>query len=112
MTALRLYHAIPSGVGALEGVHDPEGVLRHWRSTVNGVQETLSEENERQWRETLQQVCQQVMDAAVCEAGTLTTQRTDDGLAEFMVNSVASLWREEVYVAKAMMESLRTGVAF
>ena len=112
MTALRLYHAIPSCVTALEDVHDHERVLRLWRNTVSGVQETLSEENERQWRGTLQQICQQIVKSAAREVESLANQRTDNGLAEFMANSVAWLWREEMYVAKAVLESLQNGIGF
>ena len=88
-------------------------MLRRWRSTINGVQETLSDENERQWRATLQQICQKVVDAAVREVESLASQRTDGGLAGFMLKSVVSLWREEMYAANAVMGSLvRTGIAF
>ncbi|KAJ3503825.1 hypothetical protein NMY22_g18116 [Coprinellus aureogranulatus] len=112
VTALRLYHAIPLSVTVLEDTEQVKDALRRWRSTTAGIQESMSEVNEMQWRETLGQICQRVVDSANEKTKSLESLgacKSFEGSNGFLLECICSLWREELYVASAVMRSLQGG---
>lgn len=116
ITALRLYHTFPAGVEAPENTTSSEALLDVWRGVVNGEHASISDENEALWRETLLQLCQKIADTAASRAVALLsspmTKDDGDGAVKGMLPCVVSLWNEEMYVARAVSQSIRRDVSF
>ncbi|RXW24145.1 hypothetical protein EST38_g1708 [Candolleomyces aberdarensis] len=115
ITALRLYHAFPAGAAKLESTTDSEAILDVWRGVVSGERASISDENEALWRETLLQLCQKIEGEAasrVASLPSLAKSRDDDGTVEAMLPCIISLWNEEKYIARAVLQSIRDDVSF
>lgn len=80
-----------------------------------GTSDRISEQNERMWRETLQQICQQLIDGGVvgrAKVANFVVQAGDADWVEWMKSNIAGLWNEQEVVAKSVLESLRDGLEF
>jgi hypothetical protein len=98
----------------LESITDREATLDVWREVVNGERASISDENEAVWRETLLQLCQKIEEEATGRVASLPplAKGRDDGAVEAMSPCIMSLWDEEKYVAKAVLQSIRDDVSF
>ena len=107
VSALRLLHA--------DVEHDFEEACGLWRSVLMGQAEMISNENERAWRETLLEICEKI----ALQAKTAIASAADHVASEFaeswlgwVEKNIEMLWREELEVAEAVAQSVRTGVDF
>lgn len=99
----------------MESITDREATLDVWREVVNGERASISDENEAVWRETLLQLCQKIEEEAasrIASLASLAQGRDDGGAVEAMLPCIISLWDEEKYVAKAVLQSIRDDVSF
>ncbi|GBE82304.1 hypothetical protein BKA93DRAFT_760434 [Sparassis latifolia] len=112
ITALRLYHVVESLGPQVPPDSASDVILRSWKDTINGRTSSVSEDNERLWRNTLLDICELV--AARARDGmriTLSGSGTS-GWYSWMEENVRCLWREELEVATAVACSLRAGEEF
>ena len=118
MVALRLFHAFESNDGRDHGDADGfETTLQTWRNVVNGYADSISTQNEEQWRRTLLQICERIIDRARMRMATITAteldDRTEDGKwRRWMTGNVVALWAEERDVAEAVKTSVLSGAEF
>ena len=99
ITALRLYAlALP---GTIEITHTS---LQAWKDTILGTRDCVSGANEEAWRDLLLKLCEQL--AASAREQLLILEGTG-GEA-----SVVFLWREQLFVADAVAESVKRGIEF
>ena len=114
ITSLRLYHILP--LSAYTIPTNPEQLIDRRRDTTLGKQPCISAENEILWRKTLLEVCEGVLSKS--QAGIEKIQRVadDDGKAqtwfEAAKKSIEMLWREEMRVAAAVIQSLEDNEEF
>ncbi len=115
MAALRLFHVFDGvDTGDDQGVAFEAGV-ETWRNVVNGHADTISPENEKEWRRTLLRMCARVKDRARSKLSVMAAlERDDDGASwhKWMTDNLVALWAEERDVAEAVMGSIVSGVEF
>ena len=108
ITALRLYHLFP----AVDSVPpSPDDAIKPWLNTISGIQETISDENEQAWRDSLLRICDGVVHRADAAARQLDAAGCDKSLKDTLRN-LRMLWREERIVAVAVRQSLCAKVEF
>ncbi|KAG2020301.1 hypothetical protein CC2G_005658 [Coprinopsis cinerea AmutBmut pab1-1] len=114
ISALRLYHTLP--LDLTEITTEQEGVLDGWRNLIYGIQDTISAENEVQWKESLVKICMSIEDKAddAILRGTSGEHLELCGLATYswagyMKNCLRYLWQEEREVARAVIQSVENG---
>lgn len=108
ITALRLYHLAVT-VGSAD-----EDAIQPWRDVVTGKRCRVSSENEQSWRKTVVLLCDMLIKRAEKYIALDSTQNKhkEDTWARWMLENIQSLWREEVFVAKAVRESMLRGDEF
>ncbi|KAI0082678.1 SET domain-containing protein [Panus rudis PR-1116 ss-1] len=93
-----------------------ETCLQRWCDTVSGIQETISEENERHWRQVLSEICLTI--ASRVRAGLRRLEESVEGegrsteWGEWMVGNIRYLWLEELEVCECVAESVQRGEEF
>ncbi|KDQ60833.1 hypothetical protein JAAARDRAFT_124205 [Jaapia argillacea MUCL 33604] len=114
ITALRLYHVIPSLYTGVPS--EPATYVDPWRETILGYSEVVSQENEKQWRDTLRQICNTVSERATRSLVGFTHQQNtevdDLGWVQYAADCITTLWREELEVSGAVLQSLDGEVEF
>ncbi|KAG9318465.1 hypothetical protein JVU11DRAFT_556 [Chiua virens] len=108
ITALRLYHHV-AAVGSVD-----EKVIQPWRDVVTGRRPQLSCENEQSWRKTVVLLCDMLIQRAenCIVPCSLQGENGMDSWAHWMSENIRTLWREEMFVAKATKESILRGDEF
>jgi hypothetical protein len=99
ITALRLISIFPS----LSIPLNSEEMLRPWKDVISGRREELSPEYESTWRNLLRHICSTII------------ERASQALANPGVRaheSIVTLWDEEHYVAKCVLELIQNGKVF
>ena len=84
-----------------------EEVLQLWRATVAGKRERISEENEDSWKGTLAEICETIIERAKNRTKEIIIDENGGRWIEWMSRNITSLWNEEIYVAKAVLQSIR-----
>ncbi|KAF9532962.1 hypothetical protein CPB83DRAFT_846676 [Crepidotus variabilis] len=116
ITALRLYHILPTNTEALPSQHRADQLLNGWRNTTLGNQDVISTLNENLWRDTLLRLCEgNIRNAEGRSCLKAVFEETDEGNFGWhsaAVKTIQLLWQEELHVAKAVMKSLQENVAF
>lgn len=113
ITALRLISS--ASVDKFSNEEHKKILLDEWRKTTLGIQEVISADNERLWRECLLHICEEVVVRA--EEGLLKVSSiySEDSSVKWLYivkRFMTMLWQEESYVAVAVMESLKANVEF
>ena len=114
IAALRLL-AMCSQMASVPTADEEDVVCKPWRDTLLGKTDTISPDNEVEWRKTLTNICNFVI-----EEGAAGFQRTSDtrfdhwnhSWSEWVRGNIVLLWSEQVVVAKAVLRSLESGVEF
>ena len=114
IAALRLF-ALGSEMTYAPKADEESVVCKPWRDTLLGIADTISPENEAEWRITLITICNLVV-----EEGTACSQRTlgsrFDGQnhpwSGWASDNIALLWLEQIVVARAVLRSLEDGTEF
>lgn len=101
ITALRLYHFVVA-VGSAD-----EEAIQPWRDVVTGKRYWVSCENEESWRTTVVLLCDMLVRRA--EKSILGSAENKNTWARWMSENIQSLWREELFVARAVRESMLRG---
>ncbi|CAA7271714.1 unnamed protein product [Cyclocybe aegerita] len=112
ITTLRFYHILPASANAVPA--DSDQYVQEWRNVTLGLQEIISEENEHRWKMTLRDMCEDLAtnaqrDLAMVSEICLDTQK------EWLPSSILfieTLWREEMNVARSVIESLNNHAEF
>ncbi|TFK54901.1 SET domain-containing protein [Heliocybe sulcata] len=112
ISALRLYHSIPRTNTAIP--RNPDEILASWRDTLMGKKDSISPENEAAWRATLADMCREVAARASRNLENLKAVKSNntEGWRGFTYDCLRTLWREELEVAEAVLESIRDGEEF
>lgn len=112
ITALRLYHIPVTESTELERDH----LLQLWRDTFLGRRECVSECNESAWRETLVDICQILVERATTRMTAIDAEIREvvdsEVWGSWMQGNIKMLWEEELFVAKAVMQSVQNGEQF
>ncbi|KAJ6630784.1 hypothetical protein B0H10DRAFT_2160174 [Mycena sp. CBHHK59/15] len=91
ITALRLFH-IPWDRS--------EDALQRWRDTLTGVRDTISDANERAWKETVSTICSDLIQRAQEHMKLQDDHSTaNEGPNRWLLEVVEMLWEEEYHVA-------------
>ncbi|KAF8844979.1 SET domain-containing protein [Paxillus ammoniavirescens] len=108
ITALRLHHLVVE-IGSTE-----DDDIQVWRDVVAGKLERISDDNERAWRETVILMCDLLISRAEHSivSGSLEDTIRDNTWIQWMQENVRALWREELFVAKAVKQSILRGDEF
>ncbi|KAF8559561.1 SET domain-containing protein [Imleria badia] len=104
ITALRLYHFVMA-VGSAD-----EDTIQPWRDVVTGKRDWVSCENEQSWRKTVVLLCDMLIERA--EKDSAQNKNREDTWARWMSENIQSLWREELFVARAVKECVLRGDEF
>ncbi|KAJ7155984.1 hypothetical protein C8R43DRAFT_1125888 [Mycena crocata] len=83
ITALRLLHVSLGSSG---------DILQHWRDTLTGLRDVVSDANESAWKESLVAICSSVIQRA-------KSRRNRSPTTGWISGDVDKLWEEELYVA-------------
>ncbi|KAH0830552.1 hypothetical protein J3R83DRAFT_2006 [Lanmaoa asiatica] len=108
ITALRLYHLV-TAIGSAD-----EDTLQSWRDVVRGRRCWVSHENEQSWRKTVVLLCDLLIKRAE-KSIALSSAQNKNGEAtwtRWMWENIQSLWKEELFVARAVKESILRGDEF
>ncbi|KAG6376134.1 hypothetical protein JVT61DRAFT_2108 [Boletus reticuloceps] len=108
ITALRLYYlAIGAGSAA-------EDTVQPWRDVVAGKRHQISYENEQSWRKTVVFLCEMLIGRAEKAIASDPAQKSsrEDNWTRWMSGNIQSLWREELFVARAVKECILRGDEF
>ncbi|KAJ3517147.1 hypothetical protein NLJ89_g683 [Agrocybe chaxingu] len=112
ITTLRFYHLLRASANAVpanSGQH-----VQEWRNVTLGLQEMVSEENEHHWRMTLRDMCEYL--ATNAQRGRMKVSEIClDTQKEWLPSSILfieTLWREEMHVARSVIESLNNNADF
>ncbi|KAG8217501.1 SET domain-containing protein [Butyriboletus roseoflavus] len=108
ITALRLYHFVVA-IGSAD-----EGTIQPWRDVVTGKRHRVSCENEQSWRTTVVLLCDMLIKRAEKSIllGSAQNKNKEATWARWMSENIQSLWREELFVARAVRESMLRGDEF
>jgi hypothetical protein len=87
ITALRLLH-VPLG--------DSNGALQRWQDTLTGLRDAISDANESAWKETITEIC------------AVLIQRAKAHRREMDAGAIDMLWKEELHVALAVLNLLKS----
>lgn len=92
-----------------------EDLVQTWRDTTLGKRTMISEDNEKWWRKTLKNVCKNVVREGMLGFKRLSAIDVTERSPEWLTLSKAfieTLWREDVDVGTAVVESLQRGEEF
>ncbi|KIL00416.1 hypothetical protein PAXRUDRAFT_821707 [Paxillus rubicundulus Ve08.2h10] len=105
ITALRLHHLVVE-VGSTK-----DDDIQAWRDVVAGKRERISNDNERAWRETVVRMCDILISRAehYFASGSTEDAMRDNTWIQCMQENVQALWREELFVARAVKQSILRG---
>lgn len=108
IAALRLYHLVVA-IGSAD-----EDATQPWRDVVTGKRDCVSSENEHSWRKTAVLLCDLLIDRAENSIAQDSAQEKngEDNWAGWMSENILSLWREELFVARAVKENVLRGDVF
>ncbi|PSR74907.1 hypothetical protein PHLCEN_2v9441 [Hermanssonia centrifuga] len=118
MIALRLYYAIPTSIDTVPSA--PEEATEGWKKVLTGQAEVISVENEKSWRESLLDICDEIIDRArqnrdenirKLQQGLSLTEIEPPWL-RWAIGNLNLLWGEEMEVAEAVAMSVRFGEEF
>ena len=94
---------------------DSDHMIDIWRDVTLGKRDAISQENESRWRLTLERLCNDVVQDAkrglikVCD---IQVGDEENGWVEFAKVFIEMLWREEMDVGCAVLQSLKEGADF
>lgn len=107
ITALRLYHFVVA-----TGTAD-EDTIQTWRDVALGRQPRVSFENEQSWRKTVVRLCDLLTERAekACTSvgSAPNAKEGEDNWTMWTMENIRSLWKEELFVARAVKESILRG---
>ena len=108
ITALRLYHLVIA-IGSTD-----EDAIQPWRDVVTGKRSRVSFENERSWRKTVALLCDILIKRAEGSIvmGSAQDKKGEGNWVRWMMENIRSLWREELFVARGVKESMLRGDEF
>lgn len=108
ITALRLYHLVVA-VGSVD-----EDTIQPWRDVITGRRPRVSCENEQSWRKTVVLLCDTLIRRAEesIAMGSALGIKGEDSWVRWMSENIQSLWREELFVARGVKESVLRGDEF
>ncbi|KAF9246536.1 hypothetical protein BU15DRAFT_85291 [Melanogaster broomeanus] len=108
ITALRLHHL------AVDVCSTKDDNIQGWRDVVAGKRERISDDNERAWRETVVLLCDVLISRAEHHFVSSSTKHIDegDGWIKWTQENIRALWREELFVASAVKQSVLRGDEF
>lgn len=93
-----------------------EDTIQPWRDVVTGKRHRISCENERSWRETVVFLCDTLVERGEKAIGVTfdfaENRKGDETWVQWMSENIQSLWREELFVAKAVKECVLRGDEF
>ena len=94
-----------------------ESAIDGWRKVLCGESEWISPSNEVQWRRSLAQICERIIDRGrknITAMSVTSHPDTSDMLEwrQWMEGNVELLWTEEVEVAEAVIASVLAGIEF
>jgi len=113
MTALRLYHVLAISCDTVPSNADQ--VLQSWRNTTRGMQDDISDVNEKLWRATLMDICQDILVEAkegIEKVRAIDSTQNSPGWLDYAKNAIEALWEEEQEVAYGVIDSLKRNEAF
>lgn len=115
ITTLRLYHIFSADDVNTVLPPDSDHIIDIWRDVTLGKRDAISQENESRWRLTLERLCNDVVQDAkrglikVCD---IQVGDEENGWVEFAKVFIEMLWREEMDVGCAVLQSLKEGADF
>ena len=80
-----------------------------------GKRYIVSEQNEKAWRATLSYICESIIQRGLdkeIEFGSLEISTRGDELTSSIFENIQCLWKEEVFVARAVLQSVQMGEEF
>lgn len=116
ITALRLLCLLESScTSEADSSSSQTSVIDNWKKVIQGEAETISDDNEQQWRTAATAICERVIQRA--EVGVERVKSVGRGSErpewfEWMKQNILLLWQEEVEVAKLVLRSLQSGEEF
>lgn len=94
---------------------DLGNTIQPWYDTLLGKREVISDANETAWKETMLSICQSVADQAATGLAECRIRfegwEKGRGIDDLKQN-IEALWREELFIATGVLESVRGGVEF
>ncbi|KAF9227942.1 SET domain-containing protein [Gyrodon lividus] len=108
ITALRLHHLVVN-VGSAE-----DDNIQAWRDVVAGKRERICDDNERACRDTVVFMCDVLINRAehYLVSGSTEDIIEHDTWIQWMQGNIQSLWREELFIARAVKQSILRGDEF
>ncbi|KAI0781004.1 SET domain-containing protein [Trametes elegans] len=113
ISALRLLCALEGFPG--DSPAETQPVIREWMDVTNGLKSKISQENEDQWRARLTSICEVIQGRARQNLSALHTAHAlgdSPGWFPWMLETVRTLWREELEVAEGVLASVQAGIEF
>lgn len=105
LAALRLYHLAWDGIS--------EESLKPWKDTLLGHRDTVSKENEENVRQTIVEICRQVVQRGEMGIAALKGARMSaSGWAVDAFTNIETLWIEEILVSRGVSEAILSGISF
>ena len=80
-----------------------------------GKRYIVSEQNEKAWRATLSYICESIIQRGLnkgIELGSLEISMRSDEMTSLVFENIQCLWKEEVSVARAVLQSVQMGEEF
>jgi len=99
----------------VESLSNTEILLDEWRKTTLGIQEVISADNERLWRECLLHICEEVVVRAEEGLSKVSRIHSEDSSVEWLPmvkRFMKVLWQEEIHVSIAVVASLKANTEF
>ena len=114
VTALKLLNIVDRGTTEPPPRSESDRLLERWKDVVSGVAEVVSPENEQMWRNMLTDICEQVIERARVGLDAIARVQRE-GAPEWigwMRGNIRCLWQEELEVARAVAQSVKSGEEF